>query len=82
VILNRRAVEEERFLRRLIVLVRLSGDKSIKNQVDVSNYVKDLYKDLSFGEIRDIMLSWRRIKDNPAVEAEKIIAELIEFYKD
>ena len=80
-ILSRRNREEETFLRKVMILVRISADKSIKTQEDVSKYVSSMYKDLGFKETRDIMLAWTKIRENPYHYSATVIAEeLANFY--
>lgn len=81
-LLNRRHRDEEKLLRKLMVLIRLSGDKSIKDQQDVGKYVRDMYNDLGFEETRDIMLAWSRIHANPERYVRTELAdEIIELFK-
>lgn len=82
-ILNRREQQEEAFIRKIMMLIRMSGDKSIKDQSDVSRFVKEHFHNLGFEETRDIMLAWKRLQNNPyKFIVEEIAMEMLKFFRE
>jgi hypothetical protein len=82
-ILNRRHNAEEKFIRKVMVLVRLSKDSSIKDQSDVSRYIHEMFKDLSFEESKDILIAWKRLQDDPYhYIGTDLVEEMLEFFLD
>jgi hypothetical protein len=79
-ILNKRNGQEERLLRKLMVLVRTSNNSSIQTQEDLSNYIGIMFNELSFEERRDIILDWLQFKKDPIRAVRGVANELLELF--
>jgi hypothetical protein len=80
-ILNKRHSLEEKLIRKVMVIIRLSADTSIEDGSDVSRYVNSMFPDLPFEEKRDIITAWMRVKNDPQEYIYKELAgEIFEFF--